>query len=253
MIRIRSQPAILLFFASVGTAALARADCAQDTDCKGDRVCEVGQCVAPKPKACSKDTDCAGNQVCGQDYICADPAVRIVMPAALPPPSKVAVNVGGLTGHFVTIDGASCASPCTLQVEPGNHTLSTPGFPSVKVPVGNSSVQVSLERSYGVAWLGAVSMALGSAALGIGTLIPESCDEFGNCTNTAQLATWVAGGSLEGIGLLCLVIGLASPERHVEINGSQAEVANLKLDVPHVRPWFSTVGKGSVAGFAVTF
>lgn len=34
-----------------GTAPEAMAACGKDTDCKGDRICEAGQCVAPKGAA----------------------------------------------------------------------------------------------------------------------------------------------------------------------------------------------------------
>lgn len=35
----------------VGLSRTARADCTKDSDCKGDRVCESGKCVAPAPVA----------------------------------------------------------------------------------------------------------------------------------------------------------------------------------------------------------
>ena len=46
----------------------ASSGCSKDTDCKGDRVCVKGQCVAPQVSdagtACAKDTDCKGNRIC---------------------------------------------------------------------------------------------------------------------------------------------------------------------------------------------
>jgi hypothetical protein len=37
------------FFFALTLAPLAHAQCSKDTDCKGDRVCEEGACVAPPP------------------------------------------------------------------------------------------------------------------------------------------------------------------------------------------------------------
>jgi hypothetical protein len=38
---------VLLALAITATATVARAQCATDQECKGDRICEAGQCVAP--------------------------------------------------------------------------------------------------------------------------------------------------------------------------------------------------------------
>lgn len=61
----------------------AHAGCEKDTDCKGDRICDQGECkepVAPtfvtsEPSlgGCEKDTDCKGDRICEQGA-CIDPA-----------------------------------------------------------------------------------------------------------------------------------------------------------------------------------
>lgn len=67
---------------TVAPTAPAGAGCANDMHCKGDRICENGQCVSPpspagttpsegtsSDKACDMDTDCPGDEIC-QDHKC---------------------------------------------------------------------------------------------------------------------------------------------------------------------------------------
>lgn len=58
---------VLVGLAIAATATVARAQCSTDQECKGDRICEAGQCVAP-PAAVAK---------------AAEPAVAVA-PAAAP-------------------------------------------------------------------------------------------------------------------------------------------------------------------------
>src|SRR5687768_10320882 len=37
-------------------SGVARAECSKDTDCKGDRICDAGQCTAAAPASASDDT-----------------------------------------------------------------------------------------------------------------------------------------------------------------------------------------------------
>jgi TPR repeat protein len=64
--------------AMVLSAADVLAQCTKDVDCKGNRICVKGKCVAPG--GCSKDTDCPGDQVCNKH--------RCVAPTAKAPPAK---------------------------------------------------------------------------------------------------------------------------------------------------------------------
>ncbi len=63
-------------------AAPAGPGCTNDMDCKGDRICENGQCVSPPSPTgaapadagatlvkCDRDTDCPGEDIC-QDKAC---------------------------------------------------------------------------------------------------------------------------------------------------------------------------------------
>jgi hypothetical protein len=67
---------------AVTATAPAEVGCANDMHCKGDRICENGQCVSPpsptgatppegtgSDKACDMDKDCPGDEIC-QDHKC---------------------------------------------------------------------------------------------------------------------------------------------------------------------------------------
>ena len=40
------------------------AQCRNDNDCKGNRICVHGSCDYPRKSACNKDTDCPGDLIC---------------------------------------------------------------------------------------------------------------------------------------------------------------------------------------------
>ena len=72
---------------AVAATPPAAGGCGMDTDCKGDRICQGGQCVAPSPVApprvtregaCTKDTECKGDRIC-VDGQCVAP--RAAVPA----------------------------------------------------------------------------------------------------------------------------------------------------------------------------
>lgn len=56
------------------TPSLAQADCLDDGDCKGDRVCVRGECLDPEEvgRSCRSDYDCDGELVC-RGGLCSDP------------------------------------------------------------------------------------------------------------------------------------------------------------------------------------
>lgn len=63
--------------------------CRNDTECKGDRICENGQCVSPDvPKQtgppCASDSDCPGNDICADGH-CTAPPASAAPPGGAPP------------------------------------------------------------------------------------------------------------------------------------------------------------------------
>lgn len=60
--------ACILSLLILGPSISAYAECKSKNDCKGDRICESGQCVDPTQSehgsACDKDIECPGELVC---------------------------------------------------------------------------------------------------------------------------------------------------------------------------------------------
>jgi hypothetical protein len=55
-------------------SGLARAQCSKDTECKGERICEDGQCVAPPPGAAPAVTPAAPAPAAEQPAVAPQPA-----------------------------------------------------------------------------------------------------------------------------------------------------------------------------------
>jgi len=63
----------LVAFILLALPGCGQGGCESDGDCKGDRICEKGQCVAPTSSGCQKDTDCKGDRVC-EKGVCVGPS-----------------------------------------------------------------------------------------------------------------------------------------------------------------------------------
>lgn len=102
------MPWIALVLCSSG---LARAQCSKDTECKGERICEDGQCVAPPPGAA--------------------PAV---VPAAAPPPAAQAA-----------VAPPAAAAPTDRAREPDVHFFDEEWPRSRKPPkrIGNPALMTA--------------------------------------------------------------------------------------------------------------
>lgn len=82
----KSALGILVAFSLVASSASAQ--CSKDTDCKGTRVCEKGECVEPATAAgaCTRDVDCAGDDVCERGRCITE--TRLLLLCALEGPSS---------------------------------------------------------------------------------------------------------------------------------------------------------------------
>ena len=67
-----------LGFILLGPGQVAHAQCMDDRDCKGDRVCADSRCTErpaqPPVITCAKDTDCPGAMICSSKGNCDNPA-----------------------------------------------------------------------------------------------------------------------------------------------------------------------------------
>jgi hypothetical protein len=140
----RTAPLVIAGFVALlgceGPAPQAAAGCGKDTDCKGDRVCESGRCVAPlSPAAIAAD----------------NPASDSAIPPGAPSLAKVRVNTEP-DGVGVREDGVEiCSStPCDIiykggDADPGRPhqlTFARSGYrPAMRVVrVTDSPVSVTL-------------------------------------------------------------------------------------------------------------
>lgn len=169
----------------------ASAQCAKDTDCKGDRVCEAGRCV-------------------GSSASRGDP-----VPPARPPTTEAnSTRVSFVSGendphYLISIAGRTCSTPCSMAVKPGAHQLFAQpnegkGFGTfVLVPDSGGIFRVSQGRR--------PALAAGIALTTIGAVVASSlwaaalgCRGDSGCA-VFNLAFWpVVGGSMffTGVGLL---------------------------------------------------
>jgi len=104
--------------------SLARAQCAMDTDCKGDRICEAGKCVqpaapaapsavAPPAAAPGAPAGSAGSPAPAAPPTAGAPSGAVAAPAAdSPPPKMVRHSTGMMAGGIVM----TSLSPIALLV-----------------------------------------------------------------------------------------------------------------------------------------
>ena len=163
----------------------ARADCAQDADCKGGRVCTAGTCLVPASKVCAVDKDCPGDQTCSS-RVCvagatASPApLATVATAPVVPGSQPAskntttVRIDAVGGTLTSNSGQTCMSPCALEVEQCTAPNTPTGCNSVRYTVGGDAKQygpLQLERPTYITSRrqGVGTLVAGLVMLGIGT------------------------------------------------------------------------------------
>jgi hypothetical protein len=201
--------------------AAARADCAKDTECKGDRVCERGRCVAPaaapppSPPPPAPPPAPAGPP----------PKEEPAPPAPKPGPPvdddgyKVQVVFEASEAsetYQIDVPGVGrCTTPCTLRGFPGVWDVSARGATqfenNVFIPAVGGHVKLrkrhagsSTERT-----LGAIFMVAGGAALAAGLLWLEIDQGLQNNPSKLAPGLLTLGGTVAFIcpGVVLLVGG----------------------------------------------
>ncbi len=134
----------------------ALADCANDNECKGNRICEGGQCVTPPAPTPAPSEPVAPER---------QPAdVPKALGTSDATPSQHTVSVRITTPRPVTIsaDGQTCVSPCTLLVADEKSVLvDAQGFGNVSVDV-HGPTEVRFRRG------GAGGLVAGLVMAGVG-------------------------------------------------------------------------------------
>jgi hypothetical protein len=228
-------------------SGIARADCKNDAECKGDRVCEKGTCVAPAP------APVAAPPVPGAPA----PAPVAAPPAPdsnLPPPSSpagptVQVAIRGTEGEAVTLEGLhareTCRAPCTVAVPPGHYTVRTKSR-AEEVEITSRSSEVKIVSGCSACTIGgAIAVGVGVATTVAGAVMKGGAPDCvtngaltycvgsdgrprmgpGDGDEDIGTALLVAGISVAVLGAAALITGLALGPSRVTVDGADASRA----------------------------
>lgn len=145
-----------------GASSLVRAQCVTDNDCKGDRICEAGQCTAPPPAATPVAAPAAAAPAAAPA-----PAPAPAVPAAAPPAGApvaaerpyyfegraaeqwerqnkplmvlgiVSTSIGGFLLLLDLLAVGSCSGNCTSDVEDRQVAVAVVGatFAAAGIPM----------------------------------------------------------------------------------------------------------------------
>lgn len=225
----------------------ARADCKNDSECKGDRVCEQGKCVSPPPPPAA-----------------IPPSAPPVAPSApLPPPGPAAngqaplapdavrVSIESKRGDHVSLDGktsSDCRAPCTLSVAPGRYTLRGKDFErDVDIPPNQVS-RIEMKRGCTACWiLGGILTPVGIPFIVGGAALHGEGDHSTRADEedlmVAGAAMVVSGVLMSTAGIVFLILGGASGGSSATVNGREASAP------APVSPGLGLHGKGLVFRF----
>jgi hypothetical protein len=201
-------------------AADARAGgCEKDTDCKGERVCVQGQCVAQGPQACQKDSDCPGDQVCERGG-CSKQGTS--SPLAAPSPPATA---------------APAASPPPAYPPPAPLAPTAPS--SYGYPAGSQPLPPAREhRSAGLMIAGAVMLPLGFlATIAGGPVGGGIAAANGQAYYPPAIAVLAIGMTVMTTGIVFVSIG--APEVPVETTTAPQPPTAAIVVEPVLSPSFS--------------
>ncbi len=224
--------AAMTFAMVVAQVGPAWAQCTNDVQCKGDRICEKGACVTPPPKAPPAATPPPS------------PTTPMAPPpnAPLPapsPPDAVRVTIDGKPGDHLALDGkvnADCRAPCTVSVPPGLYTLRGRGFDQeVDIPPGKPS-RVEMKRGCKACWiLGGIFTPLGIPFIAGGAVLLDDATKtklggtiYTGTTYTREtdsglqagaIAMIVSGVLISTTGIVFLILGGTSGGSRAIVNG----------------------------------
>jgi len=182
----------------------ARADCANDSQCKGDRICEKGQCVTPPPKAAPVTS------VPSQPPAAPPPAPPAAVPAAAArQPGSVHVLFEGRSELLVTMESrgvknGECRMPCSLDLQPGEYSLHAKGY-SDQIQVPPSDTTVAFNKACVFCYIGGGIFT----GLSIPTIIGGAMLAGEPSSRGAGYGVITGGVVLAASGIALLIIGIA--------------------------------------------
>jgi hypothetical protein len=206
----RSFLGLLAGVSVLGVASLSHAQCSKDTDCKGDRVCEGGACVAPPA---------------GAPAAAADPAAPpAAAPAAATAPMTAPAAQPPLAAQPVYEPAAD--EPPPVRLKPKRHSTGMMAGGIVMVSFTPIALLVSL-----VANAQQNACESGGYYYDGGSL---SSDEYSNCD---RFDASIYGGALSavvllGVGIPLIVIGGKREPAVARVTPwASPQAAGLKLNV----------------------
>ena len=157
------------------SASLSHAQCTKDVDCKGERICQDGNCVAPPPGA------------------------------AAPPPAASSETTPAPPA-------APGAAPATAPLPPAAASYQAPV--AGDVPAGAVQEPRYERRSAGMFAGGIVMVSIGALALGVavissGTSRCDTDSSFGgqSCDRSPNYTAFLISAGLLGAGIPMIIIG----------------------------------------------
>ena len=157
-------------------------------------------------------------------YVAPQPAVQAFRPAQTAPAVPVAVEGSGsdlrvLFDSFQTGVHNSCVAPCSAMVPPGMYQIGV--ATGNGQPRGSQSVYIGGPGTLKARWVSRVGMKIGGAFLLAGGIIGgialtvaavtagQTCDDYGDCTNSTDTGLLEAGVSVLIVGIVGGIILLA--------------------------------------------
>lgn len=189
--------------ALVSRPTLAYAQCANDAECKGDRICENGTCVVPpEPAAPAPDP--------------AAPAPPPAPAAPVPAPGIPKVTFLG-KDSIVRADGdngahADCKLPCDMALEPGRYTIRVDDM-SETMDVSDRLTRVHVDEGCTFCFVaGLIGMIAGAPLIAGGVAIAS------DSRNTVTSAVLIgSGGLVEATGIVLFIVGLSEGFGGIEV------------------------------------
>jgi hypothetical protein len=143
---------------------------------------------------------------------------RLAGPGAPPPLGLVPVRLlayDRTDAYEVTLDGASCTTPCTLGMTPGPVRLTTRGSGGVdlRVTIPGEPVYIRLQnRNTGLVAAGGVLVPVGTLMAATMWMIAQACPRDTDTCQTANEIVWpIAGTGLLVTGIVLLALSHRTP------------------------------------------
>lgn len=222
-------------------ASVVAAQCAKDTDCKGNRVCEGGKCVEGSS---------------------GPPMRRFRDDAATEEPQAAGVPVSFVGAesdelYFVSVAGKTCPAPCTVRLRPGVQQLvaTASGSPSIAAMIAVPETGGTFRLSKG----SRPYLASGITLTVVGFIVATSFWSIGLACDDACTVGNLIAWPIIGSGMLFTGIGLLGyGATHATRRGAELIAGGgfMTMTAPRLTSFGlapSQLGSGATAGASFAF